>query len=145
MTPEMIHRARENAEKGGYVNVEFRLGEIERLPVADNSVDVVISNCVINLSPNKGQVFKEAYRVLKPGGRVMVSDIVLEKELPKAIKESVEAYTGCIAGASMREDYLAAIKDAGFQDVDVVSKVPLGTRELAGLTASANVRAIKPS
>jgi len=144
MTPEMIERARENASKGNYGNVDFRLGEIEHLPVADNSVDVVISNCVINLSPDKAQVFKEAYRVLRPGGRVMVSDIVLLKELPDAIKSSVAAYTGCIAGASRKEDYLATVASAGFQDVEVISEVSLGTGELAGVAASVNVRAIKP-
>ncbi len=144
MTPEMIEQARENARKDGYTNVDFRLGEIEYLPVADNSVDIVISNCVINLSPDKAQVFKEAYRVLRPGGRVMVSDIVLLKELPDAIKSSVAAYTGCIAGASRKEDYLATVASAGFQDVEVVSEVSLGTGELAGLAASVNVRAIKP-
>ena len=144
MTPEMIERARENASKGNYGNVDFRLGEIEHLPVADNSVDVVISNCVINLSPDKAQVFKETYRVLRPGGRVMVSDIVLLKELPDAVKSSVAAYTGCIAGASKKEDYLAVIASAGFQDVEVISEVSLGTGELAGLAASVNVRAIKP-
>jgi SAM-dependent methyltransferase len=144
MTPEMIERARENASKGNYGNVDFRLGEIEHLPVADNSVDVVISNCVINLSPDKAQVFEEAYRVLRPGGRVMVSDIVLLKELPDAIKSSVAAYTGCIAGASRKEDYLATVASAGFQGVEVVSEVSLGTGELAGLAASVNVRAIKP-
>ncbi|MBA7673147.1 Arsenite methyltransferase [subsurface metagenome] len=143
MTPEMLEKARENASKGKYTNVEFRLGEIENLPVADNSIDVVISNCVINLSPDKAQVFKEAYRVLRPGGRVMVSDIVLLKKLPDAIKSSVAAYTGCIAGASRKEDYLATVASAGFQDVEVVSEVSLGTGELAGSTASVNVRAIK--
>ncbi len=144
MTPEMIERARENARKDDFTNVDFRLGEIEYLPVADNSVDVVISNCVINLSPDKAQVFKETYRALRPGGRVMVSDIVLLKELPDAVKSSVAAYTGCIAGASKKEDYLAVIASAGFQDVEVISEVSLGTGELAGLAASVNVRAIKP-
>ena len=144
MTPEMIERARENASKGNYRNVDFRLGEIEHLPVADNSVDVVISNCVINLSLDKAQVFKEAYRVLRSGGRVMVSDIVLLKELPDAIKSSVIAYTGCIAGASRKEDYLATVASAAFQDVEVISEVSLGTGELAGVAASVNVRAIKP-
>ncbi len=143
MTPEMIERARENARESDYTNVDFRLGEIEHLPVADNSVDVVISNCVINLSSDKAQVFKEAYRVLKPGGRVMVSDIVLLKELPESIRNSVAAYTGCIAGASIKKDYLAAIASAGFQDVEVVSEVSLRREELVGLAASANVRAVK--
>jgi len=143
MTPEMLEKARENTRKGNYGNVEFRLGEIENLPVADNSVDIVISNCVINLAPDKRKVFTEAFRVLKPGGRLMISDIVLLKELPDAIKSSVDAYTGCIAGASRKEDYLATIASAGFQDVEVVSEVSLGTGELAGSTASVNVRAIK--
>ncbi len=122
MTAEMIERARENARKGDYRNVEFRLGEIENLPVADNSVDVVISNCVINLSPDKGRVFKEAYRALKPGGRIMISDIVLLRELPALIKDSVAAYIGCISGAIMRDEYLAAISAAGFQEVTVVDE-----------------------
>lgn len=122
MTPEMIEKARENAEKGGYENVEFRLGEIENLPAADNCVDVVISNCVINLSPDKEKVFKEAFRVLKPGGRMMVSDIVLLTELPEFIKNSVEAYVGCISGAIMRDDYIEEIKRAGFQDVKIVDE-----------------------
>ena len=145
MTPDMISLARGNAENGGYGNVEFRLGEIENLPVADSSVDAVISNCVINLSPDKGRVFREAYRALKPGGRVMVSDIVLLKELPDDIKSSVEAYTGCIAGASLKEEYLAAIASAGFVDVEIVSEVSLSREEMAGLAASANVRAVKPN
>jgi arsenite methyltransferase len=122
MTPEMLASARENARKGEYKNVEFRLGEIENLPVADSSVDVVISNCVINLAPDKGRVFREAFRALKPGGRVMVSDIVLLKDLPEAVKNSVEAYVGCLAGASMKSDYLQAVEDAGFTDVRVVDE-----------------------
>jgi len=125
MTPEMVEKAEENAKKGNYKNVEFRLGEIEKIPVADNSVDVVISNCVINLSPDKGKVFKEAFRVLKPGGRLMISDIVLLKELPDFIKSppqrdlrnSVEAYVGCLSGAIMKDEYIKAIKTAGFQEV----------------------------
>ncbi|HQN20227.1 MAG TPA: arsenite methyltransferase [Syntrophobacteraceae bacterium] len=122
MTPEMIEKARQNAQKGRFKNLEFRLGEIEKLPVADGEVDVVISNCVINLSPDKEQVFKEAFRVLKPGGRLMVSDMVLLKELPEAIRQSVEAYVGCIAGAAMREAYLAAIKAAGFREIRTVGE-----------------------
>jgi SAM-dependent methyltransferase len=123
MTPEMIEKARENAKKGNYKNVEFRLGEIEKLPSEDNSVDVIISNCVINLSPNKKNVFKEAFRVLKPGGRLMISDIVLLKELPEFIKESVEAYTGCISGAILKEEYIKIIKETGFQDVKIVDEI----------------------
>ena len=122
MTPEMLERARANAQKGHYQNVEFRLGEIENLPLADNSVDVVISNCVINLSSDKKRVFQEAYRVLKPGGRLMVSDIVLEKALPKNLKNSNEAYCRCIAGAALKNDYLQVIQKAKFKDVKVVGE-----------------------
>ena len=122
MTPEMFAKAKENAKKGKYTNVEFRLGEIEKLPVEDNSIDVIISNCVINLSPDKEQVFKEAFRVLKPGGRLMVSDLVLTKDLPEDIKQSVEAYVGCLAGAIRKDEYLKSIMAAGFQDVKVISQ-----------------------
>jgi len=122
MTPEMIDKARENAEKGGYRNVEFRQGEIENLPIENDSVDVIISNCVINLSPEKKQVFNEAYRVLKSGGRLVVSDIVLLKELPDYIKNSVEAYVGCISGAIVKDRYLDLINDAGFQDVNITDE-----------------------
>jgi SAM-dependent methyltransferase len=122
MTPEMLEKARKNAENGGYENIEFRLGEIENLPVADNSVDAIISNCVINLSPDKPGVFAEAFRVLKPGGRLMVSDIVLEKELPEFITRSISAYVGCIAGAMLKDEYLGAIKEAGFDGVEVMDE-----------------------
>jgi arsenite methyltransferase len=127
MTPEMIHLARENAGKNGSKNVEFRLGEIESLPVADGTIDAAISNCVINLSPDKDRVFREIYRTLKPGGHMMVSDIVLDGELPEGIRESVAAYTGCIGGALKRSDYLAAIAKAGFTQVEIVAetKVPV--------------------
>ncbi len=119
MTPEMLDKARANAKKGKYTNVEFRLGEIENLPVADNSVDVIISNCVINLSTDKKRVFEEAFRVLAPGGRLLVSDIVLLKPLPKVIQDSVEAYAGCIAGAEIKEKYLELMRNAGFKEVQV--------------------------
>lgn len=122
MTPEMIDKARGNANKGNYENVEFRLGEIENIPAADNSVDAVISNCVINLAPDKRKVFKEAFRVLKPGGRLMVSDLVLLKELPEVIKNSIEAYIGCLSGAILKDEYLRAIKNAGFRDVKVMDE-----------------------
>jgi arsenite methyltransferase len=122
MTPEMLDKARANAQNGGYGTVEFRLGEIEHLPAADQSVDVIISNCVINLSPDKERVFKEAYRVLKPGGRLMVSDIVLLKELPEILKNSIEAYIGCLSGAILRDEYLKTIREAGFQDIDIVDE-----------------------
>jgi arsenite methyltransferase len=130
MTADMLDKARENARKSKYANVEFRLGEIEALPVADNSVDAIISNCVINLSTDKPRVFREAYRVLKPGGRLMVSDIVLTKELPEGIRESVQAYVGCIAGAMLEEDYLGAIEAAGFKDVRVADETGIGTDSL---------------
>ena len=122
MTPDMLGKARSNVEKGGYKNVVFRLGEIENLPVADNLVDVIISNCVINLSPDKQQVFGEALRVLKPGGRLMVSDIVLLEELPDYIRESVAAYVSCIAGAMLKDGYLDTIKKAGFHNVEVIDQ-----------------------
>ena len=120
MTPEMIEKAQENARKGEYENVEFRVGEIENLPVADNSVDVVISNCVINLSPDKARVFREAFRTLKPGGRLIVSDLVLLKKLPDSIKSSIESYVGCLTGAILKEDYIAAIERAGFDEVKIM-------------------------
>lgn len=131
MTHEMLEKARENARRVESNNVEFRLGEIEHLPVADSSVDVVISNCVINLSPDKGQVFNEAYRVLKPGGRLMVSDIVLTKELPEAISNSIEAYIGCVAGAVLKDTYLDAIEAAGFKDVTIIDEVRFPSEILA--------------
>lgn len=167
MTPEMIEKARENARRGNYENVEFRLGEIENIPVADNSVDVVISNCVINLSPDKKRVFGEAFRGLKPGGRLMISDIVLLKELPDFIKNSVAAYVGCISGAVRKDEYLAAIAEAGFAGVRVVDEtvfpiecmvndptaraiidkinIPLGEmQDIASSVVSIKVQAIKP-
>jgi len=124
MTVEMLERARENARKGNFGNVEFRLGEIENLPVADNSVDVVISNCVINLSPDKARVFREAFRVLKSGGRLMVSDIVLLEELPASIKTSIEAYAHCLSGALLKDEYIWAINSAGFEEIKVIDETP---------------------
>lgn len=131
MTHAMLAKARKNAEKGGYANVEFRLGEIENLPVADDTADIVISNCVINLSTDKPRVFAEALRVLKPGGRLMVSDLVLTAPLPESVRRSVEAYAGCISGAMLREDYLGAMRGAGFEDVEVVSEgtYPIGSAD----------------
>jgi arsenite methyltransferase len=122
MTPEMIEKARANAEKGKYSNVEFRLGEIEHLPVADSSVDIIISNCVINLVPDKKQVFAEAFRVLKPGGRLMVSDIVLLGELPDYITNSLDAYVGCLSGAVMKDKYLGLMREVGFSDVQIAEE-----------------------
>ncbi|MDI6808563.1 MAG: arsenite methyltransferase [Candidatus Eisenbacteria bacterium] len=122
MTPEMVEKATQNAKKGNYGNVEFRLGEIEKLPVANDSVDAIISNCVINLSPEKEKVFREAFRVLRPGGRLMVSDLVLLKELPNSLKNSVQAYVGCLSGAMMKNEYLDAIRSAGFHEVRVLDE-----------------------
>lgn len=124
MTPEMIARARANAEAGGYPNVEFRLGEIEDLPVEDDSVDVVLSNCVINLVPDKARVFGEIHRVLRPGGgRFTISDVVSYGEVPAAIRQDIEQWTGCIAGAMDRDAYLALIGAAGFDAVAVRDEV----------------------
>lgn len=122
MTPEMIARARLNAAAGGYENVEFRLGEIEHLPVADDSVDVVISNCVINLVPDKAQVFRDVFRALRSGGRLSVSDIVLLGEVPVALRDSVDAYVACLSGAVLRDEYLALMEAAGFVDVTVTEE-----------------------
>lgn len=122
MTGEMLAKARANAESGGYANVEFRKGEIEALPIGDNAIDVIISNCVINLSPDKPQVFREAFRVLRPGGRAYVSDIVIDGEIPEAIRESVFAYTACVGGALRKAEYLQCIRDAGFSQVEVTNE-----------------------
>ena len=122
MTPEMVARARALAARDGFTNVEFRLGEIEHLPVADAAADVVISNCVINLSPDKPRVFAEALRVLKPSGRLFVSDLVLCRPLPAAVQSSLRAYVGCIAGAWPKHDYLVAMTAAGFEDVRILEQ-----------------------
>jgi arsenite methyltransferase len=122
MTPEMLARAKANADRARASNVEFRHGYIESLPVDDASVDVVISNCVINLSPEKARVFAEAHRVLRPGGRLAISDLVLKVPLPTGLLRSVEAYVGCIAGAMLRDDYVAAIGAAGFERVEVAAE-----------------------
>ena len=155
MTPAMIERARANAARDGYTNVEFRLGEIEHLPVADASVDLVISNCVVNLSPDKPRVFREALSALKPGGRMLVSDLVLTRPLSAELQKNVDLYVGCVAGASLREDYLAAMRDAGFVDVEVLGEgrydvgldmLPVDSPERAAFAsvASVKVRARKP-
>jgi arsenite methyltransferase len=139
MTPEMVQKAQEISRREKFTNVEFRLGDIEKLPVDDNSVDTIISNCVINLSPDKPQVFKEAYRVLKPGGRIMVSDMVLQKDLPPSIRKSAAAYVSCVAGAALKDDYLGAIKKAGFKDVKIVEEA---TFPLSLLTSTPQVMEI---
>ncbi|MTK63939.1 MAG: arsenite methyltransferase, partial [Methanobacterium sp.] len=122
MTEEMIENARKNAENASYENVEFRLGEIEELPIENDSVDVIISNCVINLTPDKLVAYKEAFRVLKPGGRIMVSDLVTDGELPEEIKQSFEAWSECTAGAIEKEEYLDKIRNAGFSDIEIVKQ-----------------------
>jgi len=122
MTPEMIHKARDNARKGGYENVEFRLGEIEHLPVADASVDVVLSNCVINLSPDKTSVYREAFRVLKPGGRLAISDVVATAELPEEARNDLALYCGCIAGAANIANLEHVLSEAGFKDIRIHPK-----------------------
>ncbi|WP_027185239.1 arsenite methyltransferase [Desulfovibrio inopinatus] len=152
MTPEMIAKAKLNAEKTGVKNVEFRLGEIENLPVADNNVDVIISNCVINLSPEKWKVYSEAFRVLKPGGRIAVSDIVLTAALPEELQNDLSLYTGCMAGASSLPDIESYLSEAGFGDIRISPKdesrefirewVP-GSKT-ADYVVSATIEAIKP-
>jgi SAM-dependent methyltransferase len=132
MTPEMLERARRNAAATGHANVEFREGHIEALPVADASVDVVISNCVVNLVPDKAAVYREVARVLRPGGRLVVSDVVLDAPLPAAIAESVAALTGCVAGAALRADYLDTVAAAGLADVEVLEDRGFG-EEVLGL------------
>jgi ubiquinone/menaquinone biosynthesis C-methylase UbiE len=122
MTPEMIKLARNNAKKIGATNVDFRYGEMEDIPLPDASVDAVISNCVINLSPDKDAVFTEVYRVLKPGGRMSVSDIVVDGQLPQAIRQNLASWAGCIAGALDEKDYLGKIRRAGFEEVEVLSR-----------------------
>ena len=141
MTPEMLSLARKNQEKVGATNVEFRLGEIEHLPMPDASVDVIISNCVINLSPDKDQVFREAFRVLRPGGRLQVSDIVWTRPVPEEIKNDFEAWAGCIAGALVEADYLAKIAAAGFVDVSSDATEYPGGKGIA----SASVQATRPA
>jgi SAM-dependent methyltransferase len=168
MTPEMIEKAKENAKNGNYTNVEFRLGDIEKLPASDNSVNAVISNCVVNLAPDKKKVFVEAFRVLQPGGRLMISDIVLLKELPDFIRDSINSYVGCISGALMKEEYISAIKSAGFKEIRIIDETsfhfegmtndpvtkavfenlkisPEKAKEIAGSVISIKVHGIKPT
>ncbi len=142
MTPEMIKKSNEIAKRGNIKNVEFRLGEIEDLPVEDNTVDVIISNCVINLSPDKTRVFEEAYRVLRPGGRLMVSDIVLTRLLPESVQQSIAAWAGCIAGASLKEEYLEEIRKAGFSNVEILSSKNAGEILLGDTTCCGTTRDI---
>ena len=119
MTPDMVSQARAHAQKAGFKNVEFRLGEIEHLPVADRTADIIMSNCVINLSPDKAQVYAEAFRVLRPGGRLAISDVVALREIPAQVKNKLEAYSGCIAGAASVKEVEDLLRAAGFEDVTV--------------------------
>lgn len=141
MTPEMLARARELAQRHGYANVEFREGDVEALPVEDATVDAAISNCVINLTLDKARAFREAFRVLKPGGRLMVSDLVRTRPLPDSLRESLDAYAACVAGALPKEDYLEAIRAAGFLDVAIKgeSAYDLGDPGLAEVAGSLGV------
>jgi arsenite methyltransferase len=146
MTAEMIAKARENVEKSGFDNVEFRLGEIEHLPVLSDSVDVVISNCVLNLVPDKQRAFAEIFRVLKPGGHFCISDIVSSSELPDWVKGIAEAYAGCVSGAIPKTDYLSLIQEAGFADVVVASerRIDIPAELIAGsLTPEQREEAVK--
>ena len=152
MTSEMIAKARSNAQAGEYTNVEFRLGEIENLPVADNTVDVIISNCVVNLSPDKERVFVEAFRVLKPGGRVAISDVVAFADLPEDILNDLKLLTGCIAGASTVNEVQRMLSDAGFSRIRVTPKSESASfirdwapgTEITRYVVSANIEAVKP-
>ncbi len=151
MTPEMLQQARANLKKSGRTNVEFRLGEIENLPVADQSVDVILSNCVINLSPDKQRVFREAFRVLRPGGRLQISDIVALQPLPEDLRADLDLYAGCVAGAALVDDLRAMMRDAGFVDIAIEPKAALQAtvdgwfpgRGVGGFVASADITARK--
>lgn len=147
MTPEMVAKARRNALQTDVGNVEFRLGEIEHLPAADASVDVIISNCVINLSPDKLQVFREAYRALKPGGRLAISDMVATADIPAALRDDVALYTGCLSGAATDAEIRAALTGAGFDHIRVEPKnaaVAPGTGRIEDYVVSMNIEAVKP-
>ncbi|CAA7601509.1 Methyltransferase domain protein [Acididesulfobacillus acetoxydans] len=153
MTPEMVSKARKNAAATDYHNVDFRLGEIENLPVADNSVDVIISNCVINLSPDKQRVFDEAYRVLKPGGRLAISDVVASAPLPAEIRKDLELYAGCMAGASLVDDLEGMLQKSGFRNIRIRPKSEsrefirewAPDRQIEDFVVSATIEASKPA
>jgi ubiquinone/menaquinone biosynthesis C-methylase UbiE len=152
MTPAMISKARANADQGGYHNVEFRLGEIENLPLADQSVDVIISNCVINLSPDKERVFRETFRVLRPGGRLAISDVVATTSLPETVRHDVTLYTGCMAGASLIDEIESMLASAGFMDIRLKPKDESRSfirdwapgSQIEDYVVSATIEAVKP-
>ena len=154
MTPEMIEKARENARKGNYANVEFRLGEIEHLPVADSSVDVIISNCVINLSPDKLKVYREALRILKPGGRLAIADIVATQSLPPEIQKNLALVSACVGGAATIDDTKAMLQEAGFAEIRIQAKdesrelishwAPGENKNAGDYVVSAYIEAVKP-
>lgn len=152
MTADMITRARGNATKAGHPNVEFRLGEIEHLPVADRTADVIMSNCVINLSPDKPAVFREAFRALRPGGRLAITDVVALRPLPDKVKGDLALYTGCVAGAATREETVTLLRDAGFVEIEILvdeaatkAMIELTPGEdLSSMAASASIRARRP-
>ena len=143
MTPEMLLRAQRNAEKAGVTNAEFREGRLENLPVDSGTVDAITSNCVINLVPDKAVVFKEIARILKPGGRIVISDIILDKALPPEIEKDVYAYVGCISGAAMREDYFAMIREAGLAEIEVLKDIDYGAVVIDNARAEAERLAAK--
>ena len=152
MTPTMVSKARNNADKGNYSHVEFRLGEIEHLPVANDTVDVIISNCVINLSPDKRRVFSEAFRVLKNGGRLAISDVVASIELPQEIRDDLQLYSGCMAGASHISELEQILADSGFTDIRIAPKDESKDfikdwapgRGVEEFVVSATIEAVKP-
>ncbi len=147
MTPDMIETAIKNAQTGGYTNVEFKLGEIENLPIEENTIDVIISNCVINLTPDKNKAYSEVYRVLKPGGRILVSDLVTEGPIPHEIRKSFQAWSECVGGAMEKQDYLNTIKKAGFKEVETIEQhfftEPNMDERLIGKITSIQLKAVK--
>jgi arsenite methyltransferase len=153
MTPEMITKARQNAEKAGVGNIEFRLGEIEHLPVADNSADIIMSNCVINLSPDKLRVYLDAFRVLKPGGRLAISDIVATAPVPEEIRKNLALLTACIGGAATIEETKHMLKEVGFQDIKITPNEKSGDlirewipgKQIEDYIVSASIEAVKPA
>jgi ubiquinone/menaquinone biosynthesis C-methylase UbiE len=151
MTPEMVTKARDNARRAGATNVDFRLGEIEHLPVLDASVDAIVSNCVINLSPDKAAVFREAFRVLKPGGRLAISDVIATQPMPPEVAENLQAFTGCVAGAASEATLRSLLREAGFEAVSVEIRAGSGAileqcmPGSAEYVASATIEGRKPA